>query len=435
MTCAVQDGSDLAKVGAFCLIKKKDKGLVLVLELKESEFDPNVFGVPTFTALSSRKVEEKLKTVGKNGMLRKMLRGPHLPEELLLVTKIIFATDPATALRTAELSADTTAAAFQEEMQRRIATIGPLAREVLRMSNFLEYSEKQESAVDSQLFLEINLRLTNRENLPGEAKYFVAPHPVNSTDQRAGGTFEFRFLSPKALTQVVKVVRSNKHVEALERFGLDFQIVEARLLQALSPDPCTDMAGWERADDPSFRVALNSGHLRGEAFAMPTYKYLRRFGTQYLRRSASKMLDGELYWSTVLNCPLGKFFLYQQQHPITKRRAITFYATSTVPLPQHPFSMSVVKDWFQHLGLFDPDNTDVDVIIEAVVDWSRPTTKGMKFVHDKSSKEGAKKGGGLEEGMSLEEVQEKYPEIRGRLKGHIVRASIYLKGENSCDKF
>ena len=135
---------------------------------------------------------------------------------------------------------------------------------------------------------------------------------------------------------------------------------------------------WERYVDPGYKKSLNRTHLlHTSPFRMPTAKRVVRFGTPILHKDASTMRDGDLYRSTLVSYPVCEFFLYENSNG---KRRITFYQTATGPLPQHPIPVAALKQWFEALGLYEQQNSDVEVVIEAVVDSSQRTTKGMKFL-------------------------------------------------------
>ena len=121
------------------------------------------------------------------------------------------------------------------------------------------------------------------------------------------------------------------------------------------------------------------------------------------------MQDGDLYRSTLVSCPVScEFFLYENSNG---KRRITFYQTATGPRSKHPIPVAALKEWFEALGLYEQQNSDVEVVIEAVVDWSQSTTKGMKFL------------GEQQEPMDITGLRALFP---GRtISTTIVRAPLY----------
>ena len=253
-----------------------------------------------------------------------------------------------------------------------------------------------------------------------KAQYFVAPYVVND-DAKYGPYGELRFLCTKAALAVREMTTEEQEVKWLEVDGLACQLTEALLMQGLlSGSPAALVKGWQRCVDPGYKHYLSRTHLlQTSPFRMPTAKRVVRFGTPILHKDASTMRDGDLYRSTLVSCPVScEFFLYENSNG---KRRITFYQTATGPLSQHPIPVAALKQWFEALGLYEQQNSDVEVVIEAVVDWSQSTTKGMKFL------------GEQQEPMDITGLRALFPGLT--ISTTIVRAPLYPNAKTIAKKF
>lgn len=91
--------------------------------------------------------------------------------------------------------------------------------------------------------------------------------------------------------------------------------------------------------------------------------------------------------------------------------AINMFQTTTMSLPDHPFTVATVMTTMTKFGLFDPDNNDVTLNLICLVDNTLETVKGLKF-YDKDNDK-------------VEELCQAFPVVDNRLKTFVVRAGIY----------
>ena len=419
VSCSAVEGGGrtLQDVEDFCLYnQKKKKYLVFVFELGETEKDPQL-SLTSFIALSSREADHVLKTFCKSQVVKKLVRSPHSVEEALLVTEIMYTVDKEATLLNAGVSATASLAEFQAVMAERIEAIGSVMRDILNVGRFENFECHVLALSNAKKFLHGGLNDLDLEHIPKEAKYYVAPYTLPDNVKLG----EFRFLCNKAALAVRANVSEDAEIAAMRLHGFDYQLTEALLLHVLMSDSSPVLVeGWERYEDPGFNTTLNRSHLlQNSPFRMPTAKRVVRFGTQTLIKDASTMHDGEIYRSTVINCPVScEFFLYENNNG---KRRITFYQTTTVPLSQHAFKVTTLEKWFEALGLYEKHNSDVEVVIEAVVDWSQSTTKGMKFL------------GEQQEPMDIAGLRTLFP---GRaISTTIVRAPLYPNAKTIAEKF
>ena len=370
VSCSAVEGGGrtLQYVNDFCTNNyRKRNDLVFVLELGETEVDPQL-SLTSFIAMPSYKVDDRLKTFCNSKEVNMAVRSPHSVEEALLVTEIMYTVDKEATLDRAGVSSTASLEEFQTVMTDRIELEGPLLHEIITDRRFPYYQELPRNFYPFFNNLDI-------ENIPDWDDKFVAPYI--STDKEQLGTF--RFLNNKLALAVRNNVREDSQAYSLKLSGLDSQIKEAMVMHALLNDS-SSARYWERYADPGYKKSLNRTHLlHTSPIRMPTAKRVVRFGTPILHKDASTMRDGDLYRSTLVSYPVCEFFLYENSNG---KRRITFYQTTTRPLPQHPIPVAALKVWFEALGLYEQENSDVEVLIEAMVDSSQRTTKGIKFLSE-----------------------------------------------------
>jgi hypothetical protein len=426
--CSSESGSSLHEVRAFCRERAQEQGWVMILELFESENNPQTHLMPVLIAISSRQGRERLRTLDNSCRLHWFIRGPHLPDELLIAARLTYLTDPKTTVRMADLDPNTTEEQFVSEIAARVKEIGPIMRDVLNGNIYRRFYK-----IRSACRYECDLRGLRYYDLPGNAKYFVAQHPVGTTEWLRGD-HKFKLLSDSAANDLGYSVRSVDSLQTLQMTGLAQQIVEARLLEAMR-DPSYDYSEWRRFRDPGCNAALTSRQRL--PFHIPWCTQEVCSDTAYTSKDVRTMVNGCAYRAVVASDGLGSFYCYtaadnspgpqvKVNRPNRKTysdnsdrdRWITVFQSADYEpqwLPRNPVNMTAVRGFFEAHKLCDDSNRDVKVNLVAVVSSHQPlrTIKGMTFVND-SRRE-----------MTIAEVWEHYPEYAGRLHTEFIRAPIY----------
>lgn len=409
--CEMLPGKTLQDVQSFCFAwedQETKECPVLFLELGEHEIDPQV-SIPTFIALSSDDVQAVLKTMDKSRAAQYFLVRPHEPEELLLMAKLMFETDSKSLC--ARLDGERSWEGMAKILSDRMGIVGPLVREVFSMQRaFKLYVDAMKEKV-RMVGTATELTRLSVFCIPSVLKYFVAPYP-SEHDQADSMRHNFKYLSQYAALLQACSVMAPEFLRHAAMFGLDYPLIEAALCAILRRDsgmPKEWLTSWEWHHDPGYKTIL-SEQTEMAIVDIPRVgscsRHVQFKGIDYEKNA--QQLDGDtLYQSMTI---MGKMFTVVKDSD-GRTVAINMFQTTTMSLPDHPFTVATVMTTMTKFGLFDPDNNDVTLNLICLVDNTLETVKGLKF-YDKDNDK-------------VEELCQAFPVVDNRLKTFVVRAGIY----------
>jgi hypothetical protein len=352
---------------------------ILILELVETEANPNISAIPTLLALSSRDVMSLLSTMKKSGGLEVVIRPPHSPEALIALAKALYQrnaaafainfqrqADSAVPITVPVLKLDTVLAA----VRARIKIVGPLAREVLNQAvDFIEWRDAMKYPMTAKNFLN-DLENLSAYRLSRDTKYFVAPY----------SRYSVRFLSQPSYEMVRQQVETESATK-LTAHGLDGQIAENTVIEyfimkreSLSlPSMFWDCHNWEYFHNPESGKPLTStdavDDVTKEQIIRSAGNHTRRvyFSHSWIPLQANQLDEKAVYLSTMATMPVGECLTYDKAN-----NRITLYQTSTVDPHRQPFMINSLLRYSQ--------NGKVNIRILYFVPWHTKPTNGIRII-------------------------------------------------------
>ena len=228
----------------------RNKRPVLLLDMKESESDPD-FYIPMLVTQSSRDADQSMKSMFKGGC-KKLLMEPWSYDE---VNGLIHAMmEMSQCYESSHLSnvLGLELEAAQRVMKERYGEIGGILRHLLsdEMDDYINTRDKASSLKD-------DLQDLGVFHLPSQSKYHLSfflrkfvlssAHSLNFKSfpnvppemlEQSNDIYEYQFLSEKSLTMYRNSAKTPSEIQLMERFGLDYQVAEYIIKTNLRP-------GWE----------------------------------------------------------------------------------------------------------------------------------------------------------------------------------------------
>jgi hypothetical protein len=368
----------------FCPNRAMVDDKILILELIETETDPEITQIPLILALSSRDVRTETKTMKKKGGVDYVIRPPHSPEALIALATALYqvcGSDFSRNLGIKEPVADSSFALPADQsplptsqlgdvidvIRKRIQVIGPLAREVLnKEEDYIDWKSNIEAPRNANQYLN-DVTKASVYKLPEDAKYFVAAYSCMSV----------RFLS-KTCCDMVRKHAEDKHVALLTGLGLDWQIAEKIVLEyfVMKREPPLSMFWnynhWEFFKNPDHERELCANDIvdKGtkDEIIKSAINHTRKvfFSHSWLPLAASELDPEAVYLSTMATMPVGEYLTIDKD-----KKRITLYLTSTLDPYRHPFMINSLVRYSQ--------NGKVDIRILFFVPWHKSSVKGIRI--------------------------------------------------------
>lgn len=344
--------------------------VIMLLELAEHEVDPLFTHIPTVVALSARQVTETLKSFDKAGVLSYITRPPHTEEELLVLATALYHDDSSKFVNTLGLPVNTKLDQVLKEVKERMRCIGPLAREVLDCKNYYKWLRTMQDGKNVQRFLDLDDTISVFD-LPGTAKYYVAPLPDGSLQVLGECSKELMLRHAK-----------EQNIATMNQIGLTWQLVEKVVLEYFVlnkggiHEGATVPYAWRHRHWEFFKNPFPKRRLgRGDTVSADTRAMLIADATKhdrisYFHKSMPKVdiasLDSKCALVSLLHTmPVGEYLTVCQN-----RSEATFYQMSTLDPSNHPITLAALKKWIRALKL-------KSVKILFFTNWCQKTTRGF----------------------------------------------------------
>ena len=407
-----------------------DKNAVMLLELKESEVDPEC-AIPFYLTVPSKDAIEVTKSISKTGRSMYLLSDPPSLAQLKLQALALREHSQAPRRPRPFLNGST------EEVLATVATrasiVGTLPRHTLCHEE--DYIRQRNAVASHAMEFFTGIPSLSVFDVPDHAKDYVAPFIKPNMVPWFGArprddtpVYEFRFLSDHCARLVAASTKEGdkQRLSYMSDYGLDSQIaaVMADTLKDAS-DTCTRQ-DWEVYSDPGSATELTEEHrlVKGEedsfksGVAIPWASRTVPFeGTQY-EGDVKLLQEHTLYRSAFIShkVPLGQCFMVSH----LQRKVWLFQSTSR-DVKDHPFTLSAVRNVMEKLGMFTNTGLEYEVIVVIFADWSRPVTHGSRLgPTPPDSKTALKKGRAPSESPSPEDQA-----VVARLSTLIVRHCYY----------
>ena len=357
---------------------------LLLLELDECESDPLFTHIPTLVALSARDVKSTLKTFSKSSVLSFVARGPHTPEELIVLSTAAYHADPAAFINKLGLTIGTSLEEARNEVSSRTLQIGPLARQVLgTRDEYVDWTEEMSDVRNLEQFLEVKESI-NVFHLPSTSKFFVAPLACG----------EYLILGDRAKFMMLEHAQQH-HIAAMEQIGLAWQLQEKVVLDYFILDKAGRHAGavlpfewrhqnWEFYHNPACGVYLNMSNRvdapTRQRLVDDATKHTRTayFDSSLLRRDSSTLDPQRVYISNRHTMPVGEYFTICGDSSAGIEAC--FYSLSTVDPSDHPATVASLIEWKDALNL-------KSIKLLFFVDWRKKETRGFRVDSFKTDEE------------------------------------------------
>ena len=414
---------------------------VLILELQESETDPNIT-MPFILAVSARNLLSKLKTIDQSGDSAFMLITPPDIEEVCLMAEAIMDICPNNNVFEGQSKEDVVST-----VRTRALQVGAIPR-YLFFKNDVFSNRLSEMAASASYSLTFDFAQLTINNIPIVAQFLVAPYfrphvtnPIFTRNYKAAASdyfnslseddldektyssslpsYVFRYLSDYALRLHIKALKDPRDIEVIKRLGFDCQLSEAIIkfggILTSKPDENIDDISsdyWEWHMHVNYNETLSEDSLlpKDKIPVLPRCSAEINFGGKYYCEDVSKLRSDRLYRGTYHNLALYEYFTVDHA-----KKMIYLYRITSLDLSNHPFALSTIKNVMTKLGMFEDKNLEYKVTLLCFCDWSRRITHGTKFFDTTSANK---------QNVSLTHLRSIQHEVAVRLEIYIIRALL-----------